>query len=217
MAPPKKKVVVLIDGQNLYHLAMEAWGDGYHWPKYDPAKLARELVALEPDRELSQVRFYTGVPSVTQNRKWHAFWTAKTRAMEAAGVVVFKGRIMKGREKGVDVRIALDLVRLTRERAYDTVILVCQDSDLNEALAEALRIVKEQHRWVTFESAHPIHPDPSQTGQGLRPAKFRGIDRAMYDRCTDHRDYRPKPRRTPAAPAAPATLEGLKDKYNKSK
>lgn len=207
------QVIVFIDGQNLFHLAREAWQEGYHWPKYDPVKLARELTALEPGREVVQIRFYTGVPTARQNARWHGFWTAKTRAMESAGVVVFKGRIMNDREKGVDVRIALDLVRLTRERAYDVAIVVSQDSDLNEALREAVQIAKEQRRWITLESAHPLHPDPTSRGRGLRPATFRQIDQAMYDRCVDPNDYRPKRKRRPTGP--PATLADLRDKYNR--
>lgn len=213
MSSGSARVVVFIDGQNLYHLAKEAWGEGYHWPKYDPVRLAKELAALEPGRTLAEVRFYTGVPTARQNERWHAFWTAKTRAMENAGVVVFKGRILNAREKGVDVRIALDLVRLTRERAYDVAIVVSQDSDLNQAMHEAVRIAKEQGRWITLESAHPLHPDPEQQGRGLRPATLRYIDQAMYDRCADPRDYRHKSASKPSK--HPATVAGLKGKFNR--
>ena len=190
MTTLRNRVVVLIDGQNLYHLAREAWGQGYHWPKYDPLKLSRELVALQRGRELSRVFFYSGVPSPRQNVGWHRFWTAKMRRMRAQGIRVFRGRILNGREKGVDIRMALDLVRLTRERHYETAIIVSQDSDLNEALREAVAIARSQERWITLESAHPLHPEPGNTGRGLRPAVFRGIDRAMYDRCVDPTDYR---------------------------
>ncbi len=44
------RTLVLIDGQNLYHLAKTAWGPGgsYDWPSYDVDKLARALVRLQP-------------------------------------------------------------------------------------------------------------------------------------------------------------------------
>ena len=63
------RVVTRIDGQNLYHLAREAWGTNggaldtpYNWPSYDVAKLAAALVTLRSGRTLSKVCFYTGVP-----------------------------------------------------------------------------------------------------------------------------------------------------------
>jgi uncharacterized LabA/DUF88 family protein len=211
--PSPDRVCVYIDGQNLYHLAKAAWGEGYHWPKYDPRRLAEELTALEPGRVLVAVRFYTGVPSKEQSRHWHGFWTAKLRAMESRGVRVFRGRILDGREKGVDVRIALDLVREARERSFDTAIVVSQDSDLNEAFREVLAIVREQRRAVLLESAFPFEAGQGMSRRGLVPSKWRPIDRAIYDRCADPRDYRPPP--PPSGSASPATVEDLKRKYRR--
>ena len=60
------RTLVLIDGQNLYHLARRAWSSGsdspYTWPSYDVEKLAHVLVSRTPGRTLSEIRFYTGVP-----------------------------------------------------------------------------------------------------------------------------------------------------------
>lgn len=44
---------------------------------------------------------------------------------------------MSGEQKGVDIRIGLDLVGLARNRAADTFILVSGDDDLTEAVEEA--------------------------------------------------------------------------------
>jgi uncharacterized LabA/DUF88 family protein len=190
ISSPIDRVVVFIDGQNLFHLAKEAWDEGYHWPKYDPIRIAEELTALKPGRALIQVRFYSGVPTKDQDKKWHAFWTAKLRAVQSRGAWIYRGRILNGREKGVDVRIALDLVRLARTKEYDTAIVVSQDSDLNEALKEVVEIVKEQRRFVTLESAFPYEAEKNMSKRGLTPSTWRKIDRAMYDRCADVRDYR---------------------------
>ena len=58
------RTLVLFDGQNLYRLAMRAYGpdDPYNWPSYDVVKLAKALVSRVPGRTLAEVRFYTGVP-----------------------------------------------------------------------------------------------------------------------------------------------------------
>ena len=63
------RTLVFIDGQNLYRLAMRAYGPGhpYHWPSYDVMKLAQALASRIPGRPLAEVRFYTRVPSHSVN------------------------------------------------------------------------------------------------------------------------------------------------------
>src|SRR5436309_1448579 len=101
--------VVLIDGQNLFHLADRAWGPGkpYSYPCFDIEKIAVRLVSLKPGRKLQQTRFYTGVPNPAlgpRQAKWHQFWTNKLHPLAAKGIVVYKGRVNpSGQEKGVDV------------------------------------------------------------------------------------------------------------------
>ena len=63
------RTIVLIDGQNLFHLAKSAWvptalnsTSPYAWPSYDVERLASALVSRVPGRTLSEIRFYTGVP-----------------------------------------------------------------------------------------------------------------------------------------------------------
>ena len=60
------RAIVLIDGQNLYHMARRSRASGpqspYGWPSYDVEKLASALVASTLGRTLEEIRFYTGVP-----------------------------------------------------------------------------------------------------------------------------------------------------------
>ena len=46
------RALVSFDGQNLYRLAMRAYGPGppYTWPSYDVVKLAEALVSRVPGR-----------------------------------------------------------------------------------------------------------------------------------------------------------------------
>ena len=60
------RTIVLIDGQNLYHLARMAWflavygpSSPYAWPSYDVEKLAQALVSRAAGRILTEIRFYT--------------------------------------------------------------------------------------------------------------------------------------------------------------
>ncbi len=43
---------------------------------------------------------------------------------------------LSGEEKGVDVRLALDVIRLAHAGAYDVALIFIQDQDLSEVAAE---------------------------------------------------------------------------------
>ena len=122
--PPTKRTVAFVDGQNLFHAAREAFV--YTYPSYDVPALA-EQVCVRQGWALTHVRFYTGIPDVGDNPKWHSFWTHKLATMGRQGVVVYSRPLryrnrrvdlpdgtqhsfLTGEEKGIDVRIALDLI-----------------------------------------------------------------------------------------------------------
>ena len=154
------RTIVLIDGQNLFHLAKEAWG--HSWPNYDVQKLAQALTALKSGRVLEEVRFYTGMPTEQSNPRWYGFWNNKLRRLERQGIRVYRGRISYGQEKGVDVSLALDLVSATYEQRYEASIIVSQDSDFGPAVRIAKGIARAQGRNLVFESAFPFNPLPGQ-------------------------------------------------------
>ena len=131
------RTIVLIDGQNLYHLARRAWASGpsspYAWPSYDVEKLARVLISRPAGRTNAETRFYTGVPDPAAGPSqlfWHGFWSNKIRFLRSRGIYVYRGTVNAGgQEKGVDVSLALDLVRATYDRRYEVAIIVSQDWD----------------------------------------------------------------------------------------
>ncbi len=195
------RTLVLIDGQNLYHLARIAWAptpsepsSPYAWPSYDVEKLAAALVARVPGRMLVDLRFYTGVPTRSDQWFWHGFWTNKCRHLRNRGVYVYSGRVSAGRqEKGVDVSLAIDLVQATHERRYDAAIVVSQDADFGPAVRLAKSIARSQGRNLVFESAFPVGPG-STSKRGIPGTMWVRIDKATYDACRDPRDYRPRGR-----------------------
>ena len=185
------RVLVSFDGQNLYRLAMRAYGSGppYSWPSYDVVKLAQALVSRVPGRTLAEVRFYTGVPSHSQNAFWHGFWNNKLRHLQRQGVRVYRQQLSAGgQEKGVDVRLAVELVQATYEHLYDVAIIVSQDADLAPAVEVAKEIAQKQNRTVEFESAFP--PVPGRRHFGIPMTTWVPIDKAIYDACLDLSDYR---------------------------
>ncbi|MBI2982021.1 MAG: NYN domain-containing protein [Deltaproteobacteria bacterium] len=95
---------------------------------------------------------------------------------------------------GIDVRIALDVVRLAREGCYDVALLFSQDQDLSEVADEVRKISSTQKRWIKVVSAFPTSPT-ALNRRGINNTEWIRIDRATYDACLDPNDYRPKTQR----------------------
>ena len=58
----------------------------------------------------------------------------------------------------MDVSLALDLVRATYDREYETAIIVSQDWDFGPAVRLAKEIAQAQGRSLVFESFFPVGP-----------------------------------------------------------
>lgn len=97
---------------------------------------------------------------------------------------------LDGDEKGIDVRLALDVIRLAHRQELDVAILFCRDQDLSEVADEIRVIAQEQGRWIKVVSAYPS--SPAVKFRGIDKTDWFKIDRATYDACIDKRDYRPK-------------------------
>jgi uncharacterized LabA/DUF88 family protein len=203
---PAKRVISFVDGQNLFHAARKAFG--YPYPNYDPKRLT-EVVAAAQGWTVAGIRFYTGVPDLSDNPFWNHFWTAKCAVMGTQGVVPFtrplryrnqtldipgggSATVLVGQEKGIDVRIALDIVRLARSGAYDVGLIFSQDQDLSEVAHEIRAIARDQARWIKIASAFPSSPT-STNRRGINGTDWIRLVRATYDLALDPLDYRPKP------------------------
>ena len=99
---------------------------------------------------------------------------------------------LTGEEKGIDVRIALDVIALAHRREYDVAIVMSQDQDLSEVAEEIRTIAQEQRRWIKIVSAFPQSP-ASRNRSGINKTDWIRIDRELCDQCLDRRDYRRKP------------------------
>ncbi len=205
LQPQPIRVVSFFDGQNLYHSAKAAFG--YKFPNYDPLALSKAICASK-GWQFEQARFYTGVPDATDNPFWNHFWVAKGAQMGREGVHVFtrplryrnkeitlpdgsKHTFLDGDEKGIDVRVALDVISLAHQRRYDVALLFCRDQDLSELADEVKTISREQNRWIKTASAYP-YSAAVRNFRGIDGTEWVRIDRAIYDACLDGRDYRPK-------------------------
>jgi len=192
------RTVLFFDGQNLYHGAKDAWapvphspGNVYAWPSYDVESISSWLVSRKAGRRLQQVRFYTGVPDPHRGNVeefWHGFWTNKLRHLGSRGVYVYRGRVNAGgQEKGVDVSLAIDLIRLTYESAYDVAIILSQDADFIPAVKLAKEIAHSQGRQIGIECAYPQNPSHPR---GIVGTEWVQITKTDYDTHRDPREYR---------------------------
>jgi uncharacterized LabA/DUF88 family protein len=208
LEPGIKRVAAFVDGQNLFHGAREAFG--YTFPNYDAQALARTICSRR-SWTLATTHFFTGIPDAADNPGWNHFWVAKLAVMGTRGVRTFSRPLryrnqlvtlndgstiatLVGQEKGIDVRIALDVVRLARQDAYDVALLFSQDQDLSEVADEVRAISHEEERWIKIASAFPSSP-VSRNRRGVNKTDWIPIDRATYDACVDPNDYRLKPRK----------------------
>ena len=202
--PAAKRTIAFFDGQNLYGAVKEAFG--YTYPNYNVQALANEICRLQ-GWQLDAVRFYTGVPRKDDNAFWHDFWSKKIAQMGKRKIEIYTRSLryrnkriklpdgtehtaLVGTEKGIDVRLALDVVRLGLKRHYDVALIFSQDQDLSEVADEIRTISMEQHRWILVASAFPVSPTYGNP-RGINNTQWIRIDRATYDKCIDPRDYRP--------------------------
>lgn len=193
-APATPYAVAFVDGQNLYRCALTAFEHTY--PNFDCKALA-SAICNQHGWALTQVRFYTGVPTKDRDPKWHDFWARKTMRMSRAGVHVttrplrYAEELLEdgryayvAREKGIDVRIAVDVLRLAFAKAFDVALVFSQDQDLAEVATELREFSRRQNRWIKIASAFPVGPD-TQNKRGINGTDWIRIDRAMYDACLD--------------------------------
>ena len=206
--PVVKQTIAFVDGQNLYHAARKAFG--YSYPNYDIQALASTICRTK-SWHLIHTRFYTGIHDLSEDPWWYHFWIAKLAVMGRQGVQVCTRpvryhnkritlpdgtihRFRIGEEKGIDVRIALDVIHMALRKEYDVAVIFSQDQDLAEVAEEIRSIAQEQGRWIKVACAYPVGPG-TRNFRGIDKTDWIKIDKATYDACLDLRDYRPLPTR----------------------
>jgi uncharacterized LabA/DUF88 family protein len=170
----------------------------HQFPKYDPRAPAERLASTH-GWKLLQTHFYTGIPDRTDNPFWMHFGTAKLAVIGTRGVRTFSRplryrnqpvplpgggttTILVREEEGIDVRLALDVVRMAREDSYDVALIFSQDQDLSEAADEIKAISVQQGRWIKVACAFPFSPTV-ENRRGINGTAWIKIDRATYDAC----------------------------------
>ncbi len=202
--PRIKRAISFFDGQNLHKASKSLWG--YRQVNYDPGKLS-ELVCRNQNWKLVETRFYSGIPGpihpVSKKAdKRRVFWDNKIKSMKSNGVTVYtrelryvlENGVCIEREKGIDVRIAIDAVMSMVYNRCDVALIFSQDQDLNEVAREIRSLSDAVSRWMKVASAFPC--DPSAVGhnnkistKGIDGTDWCRISRAEYDLCIDPNQY----------------------------
>ena len=96
-------------------------------------------------------------------------------------------------EKGIDLRLGLDVVGMAYRGELDVAVIFSQDQDFVEVAEEIRKIARSQGRWLKIVSAFPSGPRATAR-RGIDKTDWFRMDQAFYDACLDPRDYRaPRP------------------------
>ena len=148
------KNLVIFDGSNFYHKAKKLV-PGVHLTVFNYRKLAETLTRSnenEIEYCVAEIK-----PQKLNDAKSATLYAGQQKLfyhLEQQRIVVKKGFMMKIKdayhEKGVDVRIATDIVRGALKNEYDTCYIVSSDSDILPAIEAAISNGKKVI-YVAFE------------------------------------------------------------------
>ncbi|HUS50180.1 MAG TPA: NYN domain-containing protein [Candidatus Paceibacterota bacterium] len=135
----KEKVAIYIDGNNFYKYLKDKEVNFLKGTKFNFTKFVDYLVK---ERECISKRYYVGIArNVDDSQKSKHIVSGQQKFLskiENEGFIIKRGRVMydegRIREKGTDVKIAVDLIIGAVDNLYDTAILVSSDTDLIPAI-----------------------------------------------------------------------------------
>lgn len=130
------RAIILIDGSNFYFKLKEL--NLHNLIKLDFSSFAQSLAGHS---KIVQATFYVGAVRVNysaKSKKLHANQQKLLAHLRAQGFTYYLGYLLKSKnnfkEKGVDVKIATDILLGASKNIYDQAFLVSSDSDLIPAI-----------------------------------------------------------------------------------
>jgi len=203
---PSRKSYIFIDGQNFYLSACTAFGLRY--PNFDTKKVADVISNKAIGQDAGNIAFYTGMPVKKFSPKWHGFWTNKIAAMEAQGIDTFTRdlryttesdpdrkvgfKILTTREKGIDLRIALDVMEAARRLDCTDIIIVSRDQDFREVVEKVNIMADFERRDIEMWSAYPDGGNGPSHLRGIDGTRSVTVNKRDYASCIDRTDYSSK-------------------------
>lgn len=148
--------LVIIDGSNFYHKA-KALASDIHLSTLNYRKLFEGIVgSTQSDIEYCVGEIKLQKSADEKARHMYAGQQTLFYHLQKQRIVVKKGFMLKSQgsyhEKGVDVRIAIDIVRGALKDEYDACYIVSSDSDILPAIRDAMDVGKKVV-YVAFEGS----------------------------------------------------------------
>lgn len=150
----KECVVVLLDGSNFYHRLRDPELNFKNILKFDYKKFAKWLAEK---RKIVACIYYVGLVRREQDNTKSEKLVRNQQKLFAflknQGWEIKTGYMMKHdktyKEKGVDVKLAVDILDFAYQNKYDTAIIISSDTDLIPAIARA-RELKKKIEYIGF-------------------------------------------------------------------
>jgi len=144
------RAIVFIDGSNFYHRLryLTKNKEKISLSDFDFINFAYRICG---EAELIEVRYYIGaIRRQKNNPKSEEMYAGQQRLffkLQRQNIKVILGQLIQHRdksyhEKGVDVRMAVEMIRLARQDKYDIAYLLSSDTDLVPAVEEVLSLGK---------------------------------------------------------------------------
>lgn len=143
-----ERVFICFDGSNFYHILRSPKIDVHNTLKFDYKKFANWLA---DGRDIITCKYYVGIIKFDQHNSVKSQKRVSNQQrlfshLEKQKIEIVRGYLMKNngvyKEKGVDVRIAVDLLSGAYENQYDTFILISSDTDLIPAIQKVILLGK---------------------------------------------------------------------------
>lgn len=158
MVMDKERVLVYVDGFNLYFGMFEAGYSRYKW--LNLKSLVRDL--LKPNQQLGTIKYFTS--RVSNNPDKQKRQTLYIEALETTDIHVFYGTYQKNTiechrcghiwpsfsEKMTDVNIATEMLIDAFYNHYDTAMLISGDSDLVPPIKAIHKLFIQKRVFVAF-------------------------------------------------------------------
>ncbi len=153
----QKRVCIYIDGSNFYNYLKDKEISFPQGKKFDYLKFVKLLAG---NRKIVSMRYYTGVfrnkDNSEKSQKLIRNQQRFLSYLENIGFCIKRGKILQDsgrpREKGTDVKIAVDLVVGAIDDFYDSAILISSDTDLLPAI-DYVRFKNKKIEYIGFSHA----------------------------------------------------------------
>jgi DNA-binding transcriptional regulator YhcF (GntR family)/uncharacterized LabA/DUF88 family protein len=190
------RVVVFVDYQNVHGWARRQFHPvGAHPAEghIDPLKLAQTLVAARKrPSELAEVRLYRGRPLPVHQPQAAAANDRQTSDWERNPKVTVIRRPLRyppdwpttpATEKGIDVAIAVDMIRMAMAKDYDAAVLMSADTDLLPAIETIYDLRLAHIEVATWTGANRLRFSNTQVPW------CHYLNETTYRTLQDHTDY----------------------------